>query len=82
MRLNMNKALASRIHLFLKYPLTNLFVFPAQNYVGSVICQCDDEGAESETDDENMVEDGTVFGITSVLKCELLSGITLPERDW
>ncbi|XP_017117515.1 protein BCCIP homolog [Drosophila elegans] len=39
----------------------------AQNYVGSVICQCDDEGAESETDDENMVEDGTVFGITSVL---------------
>ncbi|XP_017001236.2 protein BCCIP homolog [Drosophila takahashii] len=39
----------------------------SQNYVGSVICQCDDEGAESETDDENMVEDGTVFGITSVL---------------
>ncbi|XP_017084494.1 protein BCCIP homolog [Drosophila eugracilis] len=39
----------------------------AQNYVGSVICQCDDEGAESETDEDNMVEDGTVFGITSVL---------------
>ncbi|XP_016990146.1 protein BCCIP homolog [Drosophila rhopaloa] len=39
----------------------------AQNYVGSVICQCDDDVAESETDDENMVEDGTVFGITSVL---------------
>ncbi|XP_017047079.1 protein BCCIP homolog [Drosophila ficusphila] len=39
----------------------------AQNYVGSVICQCEDEGAESETDDDNMVEDGTVFGITSVL---------------
>ncbi|KAH8295284.1 hypothetical protein KR018_009586 [Drosophila ironensis] len=39
----------------------------AQNYVGSVICQCDDDGAESETDDDNMVEDGTVFGITSVL---------------
>ncbi|KAH8356437.1 hypothetical protein KR200_002202 [Drosophila serrata] len=39
----------------------------AQNYVGSVICQCDDEEPESETDDDNMVEDGTVFGITSVL---------------
>ncbi|XP_002073599.3 protein BCCIP homolog [Drosophila willistoni] len=39
----------------------------AQNYVGSVIYQCDDDGAESETDDENMVEDGTIFGITSVL---------------
>ncbi|KAH8383832.1 hypothetical protein KR009_010725 [Drosophila setifemur] len=38
----------------------------AQNYVGSVICQCDDEGAESESDDD-MVENGTVFGITSVL---------------
>ncbi|XP_020817505.1 protein BCCIP homolog [Drosophila serrata] len=38
----------------------------AQNYVGSVICQCDDEEPESETDDD-MVEDGTVFGITSVL---------------
>ncbi|XP_039491203.1 protein BCCIP homolog isoform X2 [Drosophila santomea] len=35
--------------------------------IGSVICQCDDEEAESETDDDNMVEDGTVFGITSVL---------------
>ncbi|KAH8360117.1 hypothetical protein KR093_010863 [Drosophila rubida] len=39
----------------------------AQNYVGSVICQCEDDGAESETDDDNMVEDGTIFGITSVL---------------
>ncbi|XP_039491202.1 protein BCCIP homolog isoform X1 [Drosophila santomea] len=39
----------------------------AQNFIGSVICQCDDEEAESETDDDNMVEDGTVFGITSVL---------------
>ncbi|KAH8280967.1 hypothetical protein KR054_005920 [Drosophila jambulina] len=39
----------------------------AQNYVGSVICQCDDDEPESETDDDNMVEDGTVFGITSVL---------------
>ncbi|EDV49173.1 protein BCCIP homolog [Drosophila erecta] len=39
----------------------------AQNFIGSVICQCDDEDAESETDDDNMVEDGTVFGITSVL---------------
>ncbi|ALC46806.1 CG9286 [Drosophila busckii] len=38
----------------------------AQNYVGSVICQCEDD-AESETDDDNMAEDGTVFGITSVL---------------
>ncbi|XP_017035584.1 protein BCCIP homolog [Drosophila kikkawai] len=39
----------------------------AQNYVGSVICQCEDDEPESETDDDNMVEDGTVFGITSVL---------------
>ncbi|XP_043653912.1 protein BCCIP homolog [Drosophila teissieri] len=39
----------------------------AQNFIGSVICQCDDEEAESETDDDNMVEEGTVFGITSVL---------------
>ncbi|XP_033164432.1 protein BCCIP homolog [Drosophila mauritiana] len=39
----------------------------AQNFIGSVICQCDDEGTESETEDDNMVEDGTIFGITSVL---------------
>lgn len=32
-----------------------------------MICQCDDEGTESETEDDNMVEDGTIFGITSVL---------------
>ncbi|XP_033246124.1 protein BCCIP homolog [Drosophila miranda] len=38
----------------------------AQNHVGSVICQVDDDELESETDD-NMVEEGTVFGITSVL---------------
>ncbi|EDW58499.2 protein BCCIP homolog [Drosophila virilis] len=38
----------------------------AQNFVGSVICQCLDDGPESETDD-NMVEDDTIFGITSVL---------------
>ncbi|XP_022220770.1 protein BCCIP homolog [Drosophila obscura] len=37
----------------------------AQNNVGSVICQVDDDEIESETDD--MVEEGTVFGITSVL---------------
>ncbi|EDV90693.1 protein BCCIP homolog [Drosophila grimshawi] len=36
----------------------------AQNYVGSVICQCEED---DETDDDNMVEDGTIFGITSVL---------------
>lgn len=35
--------------------------------MGSVICQCEEDGAESETDDENMVEEGTIFGITSVL---------------
>ncbi|XP_061390541.1 protein BCCIP homolog [Musca vetustissima] len=36
----------------------------AQNFVGSVICQCDD-GMESDADD--MCEDGTIFGITTVL---------------
>ncbi|KAH8311546.1 hypothetical protein KR044_006828 [Drosophila immigrans] len=40
----------------------------SQNFVGSVICQCEDDAAQSETDDdEDMVEDGTIFGITSVL---------------
>ncbi|XP_017873329.1 PREDICTED: protein BCCIP homolog [Drosophila arizonae] len=38
----------------------------AQNFVGSVICQCMDDGPDSETDD-NMVEDDTIFGITSVV---------------
>ncbi|BFF92999.1 protein BCCIP homolog [Drosophila madeirensis] len=38
----------------------------AQNNVGSVICQVDDDELESETDDD-MVEEGTVFGITSVV---------------
>lgn len=49
------------------YLSAQLFLFPAQNFIGSVICQCDDEGTESETEDDNMVEDGTIFGITSVL---------------
>lgn len=38
----------------------------AQNFVGSVICQCEPDGIESDADDE-MCEDGTIFGITTVL---------------
>ncbi|KAI8130952.1 BCCIP-like protein [Lucilia cuprina] len=38
----------------------------AQNFVGSVICQCEGDGIESDADDD-MCEDGTIFGITTVL---------------
>ncbi|KAM7364407.1 protein BCCIP homolog [Cochliomyia hominivorax] len=38
----------------------------AQNFVGSVICQCEPDGPESDADDD-MCEDGTIFGITTVL---------------
>ncbi|TDG48190.1 hypothetical protein AWZ03_005365 [Drosophila navojoa] len=37
----------------------------AQNFVGSVICQCMDDDLDSEMED--MVEEGTIFGITSVV---------------
>ncbi|KAL9893534.1 protein BCCIP homolog [Glossina fuscipes] len=38
----------------------------AQNFVGSVISQCESDGIESDVDDD-MCDDSTIFGITTVL---------------
>lgn len=48
--------------------LIHIFTYSnsAQNFVGSVICQCEADGMESDADDD-MCEDGTIFGITTVL---------------
>lgn len=49
-----------------------------QNYVGSVICQCEPEGAENDMDD--MVEEGTIFGITTVINMTAKKDITCMEQ--
>uniref|UniRef100_A0A1A9UNX3 Protein BCCIP homolog n=1 Tax=Glossina austeni TaxID=7395 RepID=A0A1A9UNX3_GLOAU len=45
----------------------------AQNFVGSVICQCESDGIESDMDDD-MCDDGTIFGITTVLNITAKKG--------
>uniref|UniRef100_A0A0A1WWY6 Protein BCCIP homolog n=1 Tax=Zeugodacus cucurbitae TaxID=28588 RepID=A0A0A1WWY6_ZEUCU len=55
--------------VFLRAPVNTMQMADmiiAQNYVGSVICQCEPDGAESDMDDD-MVEEGTIFGITTVI---------------
>ncbi|XP_067632528.1 protein BCCIP homolog [Eurosta solidaginis] len=55
--------------VFLRAPINTMQmaeIIISQNYVGSVICQCEQDGAESDMEDD-IVEEGTIFGITTVI---------------
>uniref|UniRef100_A0A1I8QD30 Protein BCCIP homolog n=1 Tax=Stomoxys calcitrans TaxID=35570 RepID=A0A1I8QD30_STOCA len=51
----------------------------AQNFVGSVICQCEADGMESDADDD-MCEDGTIFGITTALNITAKKDVPCVEQ--
>lgn len=46
--------------------------------MGSVICQCEDDGGDSDVDD--MCEDGTIFGITTVLNITAKKDVPCVEQ--
>uniref|UniRef100_A0A1A9WML6 Protein BCCIP homolog n=1 Tax=Glossina brevipalpis TaxID=37001 RepID=A0A1A9WML6_9MUSC len=51
----------------------------AQNFVGSVISQCESDEIESDMDDD-MCDDGTIFGITTVLNITAKKNIPCIEQ--
>ncbi|XP_036322917.1 protein BCCIP homolog [Rhagoletis pomonella] len=68
--------------IFLKAPIDTMQMAEmiiGQNYVGSVICQCEQDGAESDVDDD-MVEDGTIFGITTVVNMTAKKDVACVEQ--
>ncbi|CAD6992414.1 protein BCCIP homolog [Ceratitis capitata] len=68
--------------VFLRAPINTVQMADliiGQNYVGSVICQCELDGAESDMDDD-MVEEGTIFGITTVINMTAKKDIACIEQ--
>ncbi|XP_053947259.1 protein BCCIP homolog [Anastrepha ludens] len=68
--------------IFLQAPINTMQMAQmiiGQNYVGSVIYQCEQDGAESDIDDD-MVEDGTIFGITTVINMTAKKDVACIEQ--